>query len=329
MSIHSYWVRNQEHCALSEIEPSNAPGDPIDAVPRAAEAAARSIWPDTSVSHLQAALLVDAGDKTLHATECPGADTLGLEGMVGRDWREVFAEFDEIEIESDSSPDTSFFLARESSRIAEPGAAYRVRTWGTAPAAATPGGSFVLIEAIGDPAAVRELIYHERMAALGQIAAGVAHEVNNSLTIVSGWLQILLLQVDRQDKILAPLRLMKEEVGRIASIIHRLLSFGRRTPVEQQLVRVNRLLADVLGLVEYQIRNENIEVLTELCPNLPMVMGDPNQLKQVFLNIVVNARQAMPGGGTLVLTSDVSQDAFVRAFKHLGIDPPKGQPDLF
>ena len=263
-------------------------------------------FPDTSVTHLQAALLVDSSGRTLSATECPGSHTLNPGRIVGRDWRELFSEFEEIEIESESAPDTSFFVSTGKDK-----AAYRTRKWGANPAQGAGSGHFILVEGIGDPAAVRELAYRERMVSLGQIGAGVAHEVNNPLTTISGWLQILLCEADEGEKRRAPLELMNEEVARIARIIHRLLAFGRRTPDEQQLVRVNRLLSDVLALVEYQIRNDNIKVVTDFCPNLPLVMGDPNQLKQVFLNVIVNARQAMPNGGILTITTRTLEDGSV------------------
>ena len=266
--------------------------------------------PDTSITHLQAALLVDSTGKTLYATEYPGADTLEIAAVVGRDWRELFPEFEEVRIESDTAPDAFFFVSK-----GDEGEAYRVRKWTTVPVPAPvpgePAGHFILVEAVGDPTAVRELIYRERMVALGQIAGGVAHEVNNPLTIVSGRLQILLGEMDHNHKTRAPIELMNKEVGRIASIIHRLLSFGGRAAVKQQLVRVSSVLSDILGLVEYQLRNDNIKVVTDFCSDPPLVMGDPNQLKQVFLNIIVNARQAMPDGGTLVLTTDATEDGWV------------------
>lgn len=262
--------------------------------------------PDTSVACFQAALLVDETDRALYATERPGPNALHASRVVGQDWRELFSEFEEVEIEAEPAPDTFFFLSTESDRRA-----YRVRRCPASPVPGTGGGDFIIIDAIGDPAAVDELIYQERMVALGQIAAGVAHEVNNPLTTISGWLQILLSEVGENDKRRAPLQLMNGEVGRIANIIHHLLTFGRRTPSEQQLVRVNHLLADVLALVEYQMRNENIQIVTDFSPSLSLVKGDPNQLKQVFLNIIVNARQAMPGGGTLEITTAAGDDGSV------------------
>ncbi len=259
-----------------------------------------------SVVCFQAALLVDEMDRALYATERPGPNALQVSRVVGRDWRELFAEFEEVEIEAEPTPDTFFFVSTGAD-----GRAYRVRRCAASPIPGTGGGHFIIVDAIGNPAAVGELIYQERMIALGQIAAGIAHEVNNPLTTISGWLQILLSEAGENDKRKAPLQLMSDEVGRIANIIHHLLTFGRRTPVEPQPVRVNHLLADVLALVEYQMRNENIQVVTNFRSNLPLVKGDPNQLKQVFLNIIVNARQAMPSGGTLEITTAAGEDGSV------------------
>ncbi len=262
--------------------------------------------PDTSITYLHAALLVDDTDRTLYATECPGNHALLAGRVVGQNWRELFPEFEEVQIEAEGPPDTFFFISSGKDK-----AAYRVRKWSAVPIPGTGSGHFIVVEGIGDPTAVRELIYRERMIALGQIAHGVAHEINNPLTIVSGWVQILLAQQDVDQARHARLQLMNKEIGRITNIVRRLLSFGRRAPAEPQLVQINRIVSDVLTLVEYQIRNENIQVATDLGADLPPVMGDPSQLQQVFLNIIVNARQAMPNGGSLAITTDVTSDGSV------------------
>ena len=264
--------------------------------------------PDTSVAYLQAALMVDAAGRALYAAERPSFRNLSADKIVGKDWRELFAEFEEIEIESEPEPDTFFFRAPD-----EGGAIYRVRKLCAEPIPGAACGYFILIEAVGDPAAVRELIYREKMVALGQIAAGVAHEVNNPLTTVYGWIQIMLSQADEDDKRRAPLQLMSQETSRIANIIHHLLTFGRRTPSQEEPVGVNDLVSDVLALVGYQIRSDDIKIVTDLCPDLPCVTGDANQLKQVFLNIIVNARQAMPDGGVLTIRTRVGADGAVES----------------
>ncbi|MFH1731327.1 MAG: ATP-binding protein [Planctomycetota bacterium] len=262
--------------------------------------------PDTSITSLQAALLADDTGRTLFAAELPGSHALRAGRVVGQDWRELFSEFEEVEIESEAAPDTFFFIGGGAD-----GSAYRVRKWPACAVAGTAGGSFLLIEAAGDPAAVDELIYRERMIALGQIAGGVAHEVNNPLTTVSGWLQIMLGETAKDDKRRAALELVSGEVGRIANIVHHLLSFGRRAPAEEGLVSLNSVLSDVLELMAYQIRSDNIQIVSSLSENLPLVTGDANQLKQVFLNIIVNARQAMLDGGVLTLTTRVTENGSV------------------
>ena len=262
--------------------------------------------PDTSVVYLQAALMVDGTERALFAAERPSFRDLSADKIVGKDWRELFAEFEEIEIESEPAPDTFFFRSPD-----EDGAVYRVRKFRATTIPGTASGHFILIEAVGDPAAVQELIYREKMVALGQIAAGVAHEVNNPLTTISGWIQIMLSQADENDKRQAPLRLISQETSRIANIIHHLLTFGRRTPSQEELVDVNNLLSDVLALVGYQMRSDDIEIISDLRRDLPCVTGDANQLKQVFLNIIVNARQAMPDGGVLTMRTRVGSDGGV------------------
>jgi len=260
------------------------------------------------LADLQAALLVDGSERALFATERPGLGVLGAQGIVGRPWRELFAGFNEIEVESRSQPETFFFV-----KAGHPEAAYRVRRWQAVPVPGTGGGFFLLVDAIGDPTAVHELLYRERMVVLGQTAAGVAHELNNPLTTVSGWLQMLLAETPENDKARRPLEIMTEEIGRIASIVKRLLSFGRHTAPEHRPVRVDHLLRDVLAFLEYQMRNDNIEVLADFPEDLPPVTGDSDLLKQVFLNVIGNARQAMPRGGGLSVRAGLADDGHIEA----------------
>lgn len=261
---------------------------------------------DDSISHLQAVLLVDAGERVLYGTQVPGPEPLPIDRFVGQAWRRLFDECDEVELDSEWSSETSVFV-----RSDERSVAYRVRRLAARSAPSGERGAFILVETVADPGAMDELIYRERMMALGQIAAGVAHEVNNPLTTVSGWLQLLLAETDPDEKRRGALELMSEEINRISGIIRHLLSFGRRRPPEPQLVQANRLLSEVLTLLRYQFRTDNIELITDLAADLPTVRGTPDQLKQVFLNIIMNARQAMPQGGTLTVTSGVNEDGAV------------------
>lgn len=179
---------------------------------------------------------MDDTDRTLYATECPGNHALLAGRVVGQNWRELFPEFEEVQIEAEGPPDTFFFISSGKDKTA-----YRVRKWSAVPIPGTGSGHFIVVEGIGDPTAVRELIYRERMIALGQIAHGVAHEINNPLTIVSGWAQILLAQQDVDQARHARLQLMNKEIGRITNIVRRLLSFGRRAvPVPQHRERPRR-----------------------------------------------------------------------------------------
>ena len=261
---------------------------------------------EREVAHLQATLLVDENGCVIYANQQQSGCDLKTNKVIGQDWRELFAECEEVEIEADGEPDTFFFISTDNDN-----AAWRVRKWNAATVPGTGGAFFVIVESIAEPAAVDDLIYRERMISLGQMAAGVAHEVNNPLTTISGWLQILLAEIDQNDKRRAPLLLMNDETARIAKIIQHLLDFGRRLPAEQQAIRLNRLLADVLALVEYQMRIENVNIDLHLCNNLPLVVGDQSQFKQVFINVIVNARQAMPQGGTLKISTQVAGDGGV------------------
>jgi signal transduction histidine kinase/putative methionine-R-sulfoxide reductase with GAF domain len=151
------------------------------------------------------------------------------------------------------------------------------------------------------------LLRSARLAAVGEMAAGVAHELNNPLTTVAGFAELVLEDLpsgalERED-----LELVLREAQRARGVVRRLLDFSR--PVENLRVRtdLNDLVGDVLALVNHQARSFGIEIIIELWDQLPWLLVDPNQIKQVLLNLIHNAIQAMPGGGRLTLETRPAQ----------------------
>ncbi|HCJ67735.1 MAG TPA: hypothetical protein DHV62_10590 [Elusimicrobia bacterium] len=138
-----------------------------------------------------------------------------------------------------------------------------------------------------------QLIRSEKLAALGQLVAGIAHEINNPLTAVLGFSQLLVTEPEVKGEIKEDLLRIKQEAERARKIVQGLLSFSRPNKPQKEPININELLEKILSMREYQLRVNNIEIIKNLDSNLPQVSIDPYQLEQVFLNIIVNAEQAI------------------------------------
>jgi two-component system NtrC family sensor kinase len=147
------------------------------------------------------------------------------------------------------------------------------------------------------------LIRSARLAAVGEMAAGVAHELNNPLTTIIGFLQLALEELSPQVIKQTDLDLVLSEAQRARGVVRRLLDFSRQSEAVRVSVQVNTLIREVVALIQHQIASSCVELETELAQDLPEVLADPEQLKQVLLNLIQNALQAMPEGGQLTLGS--------------------------
>jgi PAS domain S-box-containing protein len=160
-----------------------------------------------------------------------------------------------------------------------------------------------------------------RLAVVGEMAAGVAHEINNPLTGVLGFSQMLLEKENVPDEIKAELRLIVDGSQRVADIVKRLLTFARQTKPVKTLTNINELIDNTLKLREYVLKTVNINVVTRFDPELPWSIADPGQLQQVFLNLIVNAEQAMKtahGRGTLTITTEKKDNNILMSFRDDG-----------
>ena len=146
-----------------------------------------------------------------------------------------------------------------------------------------------------------QLAHTEKMAAVGTLAAGVAHEVNNPLAGILTCIEALRAHPEDADLRRRYLDLMHDGIKRIEHIVVNLLDFSRPRELRAEPTSVNHNLRHVAELVDYQVRKHNVEVHFELDPNEPIVMADHYQMEQLFLNLVLNAILAMPAGGTLTL----------------------------
>ncbi len=139
----------------------------------------------------------------------------------------------------------------------------------------------------------------ERLAGLGRLAAGLAHEIGTPLNVISGRAESLIRTVDGNDIAQKHLRIITAQTERIVRIVRDMLDFARQKPPRRVATDLAGAVRDVLDLVEAQLAKRSVRVETVFPDELPTIVADPDQLQQVFLNLTLNAMDAMPQGGTL------------------------------
>jgi PAS domain S-box-containing protein len=139
----------------------------------------------------------------------------------------------------------------------------------------------------------------EKLTSLGLLAAGVAHEVNTPLAVISNYIQMLAKQMPDGDPRQSIIEKIVKQTFRASEIVNNLLNFSRTGAAEAVDIDVNRVVEETLSLVSHPLKTSQIQVVKHLGETLPAVRGSANKLQQVFLNLFLNARDAMPGGGLL------------------------------
>jgi len=150
-----------------------------------------------------------------------------------------------------------------------------------------------------------QLRQNEKLSALGLLAAEVAHEIRNPLTVMKLLYHSLNLKFPDGDPRAKDARLIDAKIEHLNKIVERILAFARTTEPQLAPVNLNELIDELGLLVRHKLGNQNVKLVGELAPDLPMVMGDAPQLEQVFLNLILNAAEAMLEGGTLTIKSRV------------------------
>ncbi len=182
-------------------------------------------------------------------------------------------------------------------------------------------------------AAQAELVQMEKMAATGQLAAGVAHEINNPVSIIQNRIELLLddLRAERPIPDLeAHLALLHKHTERIAGIVGRLLSFARKSTTGKGPLQLDGVLAGVLELVRKEIEKRGIALVTEIPASLAPVKGNATELEQVFINLLVNSMDATPAGGTIRLGATQVEGAVRIAVQDTGSGiPPENLKAIF
>jgi two-component system NtrC family sensor kinase len=190
-------------------------------------------------------------------------------------------------------------LARPGEGALELRTADRVLFVSTAPTmGADPEGTVLVFEDQTDKRRLQEqLIQSEKMSAIGQLIAGIAHDLNNPLTSVVGFSDFLSEAGDLPPALAEPLRVIRQEAERAASIVRNLLSFARRQSEQRQTQPVAPLLESVLTLLRNPLMAYRVETVVVAEPDVPEISVNANQMKQVFVNLINNAAQATAGGG--------------------------------
>jgi two-component system, NtrC family, sensor kinase len=178
--------------------------------------------------------------------------------------------------------------------------------------AGLPAGAVLLIEDITERRGLeRAAKQSEKLAALGTLAAGLAHELNNPIGIISTRAELMLLDAESKslpDDVTEDLRVIHRHSQRIARITQGLLSFARSPSGQSGRVDLNRVIDETLLLVEKTIVKDGVRVRRALTPDLPMIWGDANALQQVVVNLLTNARDAVRAGGEIFIETRVAAE---------------------
>lgn len=178
----------------------------------------------------------------------------------------------------------------------------------------------------------QQMAHIEKMANIGRLAAGVAHEINNPLQMIlaqAGWIEELLPEEDpaaikNLDEYTATVKKIKHHVERAATITHRLLGFARKISPEQQSVQINEVIQETLSFFERESKNNNITVNLQLNPDLPTTITEGHRLQQVLLNLIDNALDAVGHDGKVdITTTNDAEDIFIQVADNGSGIPPE------
>ncbi len=157
----------------------------------------------------------------------------------------------------------------------------------------------------------QKLIISEKTASLGQLAAGVAHELRNPLNIIGTSIYYLSKVIDPENQnVRDHLEIIQSEIERAQRIVTNLLNFSRKSPDDRESADINQILKNLMTLIEKDLRHSDIEIQMNLKP-VPYCLANIDDLKQIFLNLIINAKEAMVNGGTLSISTDYSPGGWI------------------
>lgn len=148
-----------------------------------------------------------------------------------------------------------------------------------------------------------QFMQSEKMAAVGKLAGGFAHEINNPMTVILGYAQLVMLKIEKSNPLYKSLESIERESKRCRDLIRNLLTFSRISKTQAENTEINEVINSALSLVEAQTKIKNIRIERKYDDKLPKVMLNSNQIQQVIINLCNNAIDAMPNGGIIVITT--------------------------
>jgi len=157
-----------------------------------------------------------------------------------------------------------------------------------------------------------QLSQADKLSSIGLLAAGVAHEVNTPLAVISSYTQMLAKQLQGDPQKSGLLEKITRQTFRASEIVNNLLNFSRTSGTEFADVDINKIILDTLALLEHQFKTAKIQVQSDLTPKISAIQGNPGRLQQVFLNLFLNAKDAMAGGGQLKVSTSNGEMVSVR-----------------
>ncbi len=276
-------------------------------------------------------------DGTVEMMNKKGCEVLGYEEkeIIGKNWVETFMPECERPVLREKFKDivsgTVPFPERLENTVVTASGAERIISW-TIVAIRDEKGAITGMLRSGEDITERRKAEREKkemeskarltshLASIGEMASGVAHEINNPLTGVIGYSQ-LLMNENLPENIREDIRVIHDGAQRVSEIVRKLLSFARQNKAERTLVNINEMLENTLSLMAYELRTNNIQVTTRLAPALPLTMADGGQIQQVFINIARNALLEMKrsrGEGKLVIETAQRQKNIVISFQDNG-----------
>ncbi|MFC1592022.1 response regulator [Thermodesulfobacteriota bacterium] len=146
----------------------------------------------------------------------------------------------------------------------------------------------------------------QKLDAIGTLAAGVAHDFNNILTTVQGYSDLMLMKMDEADPLYRDINQVRTAAGRGAALVRQLLIFSRKQPMEFRYIDLNRVIDDLLKML-YRLIGEDIKINTDISPELWTTKADEGKIEQIIMNLAVNAKEAMPDGGSITISTENKQ----------------------
>jgi signal transduction histidine kinase len=161
-----------------------------------------------------------------------------------------------------------------------------------------------------------QIVWTEKLASLGKLAATIAHEINNPLAGVLNYIRLIIKQLSRNnfsheklEDISRYLKIMESETARCGDIVKDLLAFARRTKIIMESNNIEDIINKTLNLISHELEMKELQLIKRIASNLPRVKCDFKQIQQVLLNLMYNASEAMPNGGTLTITANRAKGA--------------------